>query len=82
MNKKSGNGKRTVVDLPARKGENVRGGWSVSVLAGMVPAPKAPTGPTETLTIPLSSVPLPTRTGRGGLLGGNAFAPNGYAAIP
>jgi len=55
MSKKNGNRKRTVKDLPARKGENVRGGWSVSVLAGMVPAPKAPTaptGPTETLTIP------------------------------
>ena len=56
MNKKSGNGKRTVVDLPARKGENVRGGWSVSALAGMVPAPKAPTGPTETLTIPYAHI--------------------------
>jgi hypothetical protein len=26
MDKKSGNGKRTVKDLPARKGQNVRGG--------------------------------------------------------
>ena len=55
--KKSGStkgkaGKRTVKDLPARKGENVRGGWSVSVLAGMVPAPKAPTAPTETIALP------------------------------
>jgi len=53
MDKKSGNGKRAVKDLPARKGENVRGGWSVSVLAGMAApkAPTAPTGPTETLTL-------------------------------
>ena len=52
MDKKNGNRKRTVKDLPARKSENVRGGWSLSGLPGTVAAPTAPKAPKETITLP------------------------------
>jgi len=55
MDKKNGSGKRTVKDLPARNGQNVRGGWSLSVLAGMVPAP-TPTPPKETIALPYEHI--------------------------
>jgi len=39
MDKKNGNRKRTVKDLPARNGQNVRGGWFFAPMFAAVAAP-------------------------------------------
>ena len=56
MNKKNGSGKRAVKDLPARKSENIRGGWSLSGLPGTVAAPTAPKAPKETIALPYAHI--------------------------
>jgi hypothetical protein len=47
MKKQSGKGNRTVKDLPARTGQNVRGG---------APAAQTTTFPKETLTLPYTHI--------------------------